>query len=213
MLPPIQTRWPGMLKDLCDERGGGGLAVGAGHGDDAAGADLKKRLHLAGDLRPGGTQPAKRRDLRVHPGRAEDDVRPHIVEIPLADVQHRARLFQLQHLRVELLPRRFVAGQHMDAAREQHPDERPVAHADAENGDLFIRKRIKILIDKMVHIQSLSEKIPACIISAWERNCNLFDFFLQIKYNTCATGSDSRGRSAERPRMRKVRAPQGKDNG
>ena len=101
----------------------------------------------------------------------------------------------------------------MDAAREQHPDERPVAHADAENGDLFIRKRIKILIDKMVHIQSLSEKIPACIISAWERNCNLFDFFLQIKYNTCATGSDSRGRSAERPRMRKVRAPQGKDNG
>ena len=76
----------------------------------------------------------------MHPGRAEDDVRPHIVEIPLADVQHRARLFQLQHLRVELLPRRFVAGQHMDAAREQHPDERPVAHADAENGDLFIRK-------------------------------------------------------------------------
>ncbi len=43
----------------------------------------------------------------------------------------------------------------MDAAREQHPDERPVAHADAEHGDFFIRKGIKILVDKMIHIQSL----------------------------------------------------------
>ena len=146
---------PGVLEDLCDERGGGGLAVGAGHGDDAAGADLKKRLHLAGDLRPGGTQPAKRRDLRVHPGRAEDDVCPHIVEIPLADVQHRARLFQLQHLRVELLPRRFVAGQHVNAARKEHADERTVADADTEDGDLFIGKRIKILIDKRIHKTSL----------------------------------------------------------
>ena len=59
MLPPIQTRCPACFKDLCDERGGGGLAVGAGHGDDAAGTDLKKRLHLAGGLRPGGTQPAE----------------------------------------------------------------------------------------------------------------------------------------------------------
>ena len=33
------------------------------------------------------------------------------------------------------------------------------------------------------------------------------------RYNSCATGTDSRGHSAERPCVRKVRAPQGKDNG
>ena len=149
----------------------------------------------------------------MHTGRAEDDISLHIVKIMLSDMEHGARPLQLQNLRVELFPRRFVAGQHVQSVRKEHPDERPVAHADAEHGDFFITQGIKILVDKMIHIQKPLLKFPACIISARERNCNPFDFFLQIKYNTSATGSDSRGRSAERPRMRKVRAPQGKDNG
>ena len=202
-----------MLEDFCDQGRGGRFAVGAGHGDDTAGANLEERLHFAGKLRALFAQLPQGRDIRVHTRGAEDDIGLHIVKIVLPDVEHGACLLQLQNLRVELFARRFVAGQHVQTARKEHADERPVAHADAEHGDPFIGKRIKILIDKMIHIQKPLLKFPACIISARERNCNPFDFFLQIKYNTCATGSDSRGRSAERPRMRKVRAPQGKDNG
>ena len=44
-------------------------------------------------------------------------------------------------------------------------------------------------------------------------SCNRFDNFEKIKYNNSATGLDSRAGSAERPSVRKVRAPQGKDNG
>ena len=202
-----------VLQNFCDQGRGGRFAVGAGHGDDAAGADLEERFHFTGKLRALFAQPAQRRDIRVHTGRAEDDISLHIVKIMLSDMEHGARPLQLQNLRVELFPRRFVAGQHVQSVRKEHPDERPVAHADAEHGDFFINQGIKILVDKMIHIQKPLLKFPACIISARERNCNPFDFFLQIKYNTSATESDSRGRSAERPRMRKVRAPQGKDNG
>ena len=51
------------------------------------------------------------------------------------------------------------------------------------------------------------------IISCIQSKCNPFDNQRKIKYNSTATGSDSRVNSAERPFMRKVRAPQGKDNG
>ena len=144
-----------VLQNFCDEGGRGRLAVGAGHGDDAAGADLKERLHLAGDLRAGRAQLAQGGEIRVHAGRAENDVGPDIVKVALADVQSRAGLFQLQNLLVQLFPRRFVAGQHVNAARKEHADERTVADADTEDGDLFIGKRIKILIDKRIHKTSL----------------------------------------------------------
>ena len=37
------------LIELGDEGGGGGLAVGAGHAHDLTGAEIKEKLHLAGD--------------------------------------------------------------------------------------------------------------------------------------------------------------------
>ena len=40
-----------------------------------------------------------------------------------------------------------------------------------------------------------------------------FDNSSEMRYNGPATRSDSRGGEAERPPVRKVRAPQGKDNG
>ena len=202
-----------MLKNFRNQRRGGRFAVGSGHGDDMAGADLEKYLHLAGNLRTAFTQLAQRRDIWVHAGSAEDNIGLHIVKIMLPNVKHSTCLLQFQNLRVKFFARRFITGQNTDAARKEHADKRPVAHANAEHSDSFIGKGIKILINKMIHIQKPLLSFPVCIISARERNCNPFDFFLQIKYNTCATGSDSRGRSAERPRMRKVRAPQGKDNG
>ena len=137
MLPPTQTRWPACSRIFCDQGRGGRFAVGAGHGDDAAGADLEERFHFTGKLRALFAQPAQRRDIRVHTGRAEDDISLHIVKIMLSDVEHSTRPLQLQNLRVELFPRRFVAGQHVQSARKEHPDERPVAHADAEHGDFF----------------------------------------------------------------------------
>ena len=53
----------------------------------------------------------------------------------------------------------------------------------------------------------------AFIISFPEKNCNLFDILPSIGYNKRATGTDSRGVRPNGCIMRKVRAPQGKDNG
>ena len=90
-------------------------------------------------------QMAQRRNLRVHARRAEDDVCTQSVEVVRSDVQHSSLLLELQHLTVELFTRRFVARTDRNPARQQHPDERPVAHADAEHCHALARKGLKIL--------------------------------------------------------------------
>ncbi len=95
------------------------------------------------------------RDIRVHAGRAEDNVGGDAIQIVRADVELRAELFQLQHLGVERVARRLVAGERLDAAREEHTDQRAVAHADAEHGDALAGQSIKIGVYRCVHDQSL----------------------------------------------------------
>ena len=51
------------------------------------------------------------------------------------------------------------------------------------------------------------------IISARDKFCNPFDKRGEIKYNSEATGTDSRVTAPKGAFMRKVRAPQGKNNG
>ena len=144
-----------MLQNFRDERRCGRFAVGAGDGDDLTGADLEKDLHLRRDGCAGLAQLPQGRDVRVHAGRAEDDVGGDAIQIVRADVELRAELFQLQHLGVERVARRLVAGERLDAAREEHTDQRAVAHADAEHGDALAGQSIKIGVYRCVHDQSL----------------------------------------------------------
>ena len=51
------------------------------------------------------------------------------------------------------------------------------------------------------------------IITAKQKKCNPFDRRRKIKYTIKVTGTDSRVCGAKAPQMRKVRAPQGKNNG
>ena len=46
-----------------------------------------------------------------------------------------------------------------------------------------------------------------------KRICKMFDNSHIMQYNISATGSDSRGWAPKGTQVRKVRAPQGKDNG
>lgn len=86
---------------------------------------------------------------------AEDNVGGDAIQIVRADVELCAELFQLQHLGVERVARRLVAGERLDAAREEHTDQRAVAHADAEHGDALAGQSIKIGVYRCVHDQSL----------------------------------------------------------
>ena len=51
------------------------------------------------------------------------------------------------------------------------------------------------------------------IIPCAKKFCNPFDKRREIKYNIQATGTDSRVTGPKGSLMRKVRAPQGKNNG
>ncbi len=51
------------------------------------------------------------------------------------------------------------------------------------------------------------------IIPSEKKFCNPFDKRGEIKYNSEATGTDSRVTAPKGAFMRKVRAPQGKNNG
>ena len=83
------------LQQLCDDGGGGGLAVAAGDGDHVAGADLKEHLHLAGE---GTALPLRRQQLRhVRPQArcAEDNVLRQAVQIPLPQMERGSGGLQL----------------------------------------------------------------------------------------------------------------------
>ena len=82
------------------------------------------------------------------------------------NVKHSTCLLQFQNLRVKFSARRFITGQNTDAARKEHADKRRVAHANAEHSDSFIGKGIKILINKMIHIQKPLLSFPVSVLSA-----------------------------------------------
>ena len=137
---------PGGLQELCDDRGGRGLAVGPGDGDHLAGADLKKDLHLAGE---GAAPRHRRRQLRhVGPqaGGAEDHVRRQVLQVVLPQLQAAAVLLQLVPQGPQVLPGFFVAGGDANAPLQQQPDQGPVADADADDGHGLVPQRVQIFL-------------------------------------------------------------------
>ena len=137
---------PGGLQELCDDRGGRGLAVGPGDGDLGTGADLKKDLHL-------GSQQAaprhRRRQLRhVGPqaGGPEDHVLRQALQVVLPQLQAAAVLLQLVPQGPQGLPGFFVAGGDGNAPLQQQPDQGPVADADADDGHGLVPQRVQIFL-------------------------------------------------------------------
>ena len=129
---------PRGLQQLGDDGGSGGLAVGAGDGDDGARAYLEECLHLAGEHAAVGHG---RRDLR-HIGpqtrRAEDHVLVQALQIIRAKPQRTAGALQLVGQRAQLLPGPLVAGGDTDAVIQQQTHQRRVADADAQHCHRFI---------------------------------------------------------------------------
>lgn len=66
------------------------LAVRAGHSNDSARTDGEKRLHFARHHRAALAQLPQRRNVRMHAGRTEHNVRLHAVQVPVSHMERRA---------------------------------------------------------------------------------------------------------------------------
>ena len=121
-----------------DQRGGGRFAVGAGDANDRAGADLEERFHFGGHLRAPAAERFDGGVIGVHPRRAKQDIRLHVVQIAVAYMEPAAHGFQLQNLGVQLFPGRPVAAHHVAAVFQQKPNQRPVADAKPQHRDFLI---------------------------------------------------------------------------
>ena len=123
---------PGGLQQLGDDGGGRRLAVGAGDGDQRAGADVKKDLHLAGEdaapLHGGG----ELRHVGPEAGGAEDYVLRQVRQIVLPQLQPAAVGGQLRPQVSQV--RLFVPAGDGDPPIQQQADQGPVADADADDG-------------------------------------------------------------------------------
>ena len=134
------------LQQLCDDGGGGGLAVAAGDGDHVAGADLKEHLHLAGE---GAALPLRRQQLRhVRPQTrcAEDNVLRQAVQIPLPQMERGSGGLQLIGQRTQLLPAASVAGGDGDTLGQQAAQQRRIADADADDRHGLMPQRGEIFL-------------------------------------------------------------------
>ena len=135
----------GGLQQLGDDGGGGGLPVRAGDGDERAGADGEKHLHLRRQLAPLLLRPQKLRHIGPQPRRAEDHVLIETMQIVRPQLQPAAAFFQLvgQLSQCRALP--LVAGGHADALPQQQTQQRRIAHTDADDGNGLAFQRIQIL--------------------------------------------------------------------
>ena len=142
------------LVELGDKGGGGGLAVRAGHGHDLAGAELEEQLHLAGDHGAGGHGVLQRLLEIAHEARgAHDDVLPlEAVEVILAEAQIDAQLLDGGGVVAEIFHALFLVAEG-DVRPQLHelPDERLMADARADKGNLFALDEVCKLLLFLLH--------------------------------------------------------------
>ena len=77
-------------QQLAGQRGGGGLAVGAGDGDDVGLHHPPRQLELADDRHPAGAQRDERGQLERHPGAHDDQLRARERRVGMAARPERA---------------------------------------------------------------------------------------------------------------------------
>ena len=82
------------FQELGDDGGGGGLAIGTGHGNGLAGADVEEHFHLRGDDGTPGLGLRKGRDVRTDAGGTEDDVLGQVVQVVCTHMQGGAQRLQ-----------------------------------------------------------------------------------------------------------------------
>ena len=145
------NNFPLRRQQLGDNGCGGSLSIGAGHGQNRAGADLKKRLHFRGDdaapCRGGG----QLRHIRPQARGAEDDILVNVLQIILPQLQLAALRGQFcAQLAQTLL---FIPGGHGHALFQQLFDEGPVRYADADDTHRFPPQRGQICFK--IHITLL----------------------------------------------------------
>ena len=142
------------LVELGDKGGGGGLAVRTGHGHDLAGAELEEQLHLAGDHGAGGHGVLQRLLEIAHEARgAHDDVLPlETVEVILAEAQIDAQLLDGGGVVAEIFHALFLVAEG-DVRTQLHelPDERLMADARADKGNLFALDEVCKLLLFLLH--------------------------------------------------------------
>ena len=161
----------GLPEQLRDQRGGSRLAVGAGHGDDRAGAHPEKRLHLRGDLRAGLLQRRKLRPGRMQAGGAENNIALQPLQIIRPHLQAAATGLQGQDLGLQLFIGRGVAAGDVAAGLEQHAHQGPVADPQAEHQDLFARQGLEPGADFRIHGKPLFHRFPHYIHFGFNLQC------------------------------------------
>ena len=122
-----------------------GLAVAAGDGKDAAGAEIAERLHLGGEDRAVLRSLAQLRHDGQHARRAEDDIEVQILEIVRAKGEFRALRRGLVAGGTELRALAPVAHGHVAAIAQQHTHERLIAHAEADDADALVAQIVNII--------------------------------------------------------------------
>ena len=118
-----------------DDRGGGGLAVGAGHGVDRRLAQVEEQLHLGRDAQPARPRLFELRQVRLHARRAQDQVAVQPVKVAVAQRQHRTGTAQFVGDLAQLLRRAAVARRDVRARLEELADHRDIVVADAADRD------------------------------------------------------------------------------
>ena len=187
-------------QELGNNGGGSGLAVGAGDGDDGAGADLEKGLHLGGDDAAPGPGGLQLRHVGPQARGAEDHVLVQVLKIPIAQPQHGSGGLQLLRQSAQFRPVAAVAGCDGDALPQQQTQQRRVADADADNGHGLASQRGDIFLQS--HRMNLLIVSDPVIIPHSGAGFNQFpqksvDFPKRVGYNICASKPDSRGDKAK----------------
>ena len=157
------------LQKLGDQGGGGGFSVGAGDGDGVAAAQLEEDLHLRGDLRALCPQKLDGGVAGVHTGGTEDHICLDAVEIALAQAQDAAVFLQLEDFVLQFFPGSAVAAGDLAAEGKEQTNQRAVADAQTQHGDLLAPQGFKIMVKCRKHVNNLQYVKSKCRAGACSR--------------------------------------------
>jgi len=161
------------LQELGNNGGSRRLSVRAGHGDDAARADGKERLHFRRKKRSARFGRGELRRKGVKPRRAENHVLGDTGKVPIAQHKTTARRFQRCGLVLaESLARAFIAHRDGIPRIEQKPQQRPIAHAETDDRNAFSAQRLYIRVE--CHNCLLNIFFNLYIIFAFQQKFNTY---------------------------------------
>ena len=161
------------LEHLGDQRRRRGLAIGAGHGHDLAGAKLKEELHLARDHCTGFQRSLQFGLVVLIARRAHDDVLPgEAVGIMLAQTQIHLQAAQRVGVVTEVVQALFlVAERDLRAQLDKLLNAALVADARTDKGNLFALNKLLQLLDRQ-HKYLSSGVVSTSIIYKMPYFCN-----------------------------------------